>query len=175
MQHSEYERRRRVLERQLHEDLALIRAGHQAKLRALEMLWLASPALEEAVSELVPSVGGDLQREAMDEIPAPPETPTRSETLALDETQRETQDPGETQETLRMALPGGLLTAVEDVLPQLPEVFDRDDVIAALGFEPRRSTLARALNELLSDQQIKIEQPSGGRRMTIYRKVIAPA
>lgn len=34
MDTQEYERRRRALEEQLQADLALVRAGHQAKLRA---------------------------------------------------------------------------------------------------------------------------------------------
>ena len=46
MRDNEYERRRRDLEEQLQADLALIRAGHQAKLRTLETLRLADP--EEA-------------------------------------------------------------------------------------------------------------------------------
>jgi hypothetical protein len=42
MQHGEYERRRRVLEAQFREDVELLRAGYQAKLRALEMIGLPS-------------------------------------------------------------------------------------------------------------------------------------
>ncbi|HEX9944353.1 MAG TPA: hypothetical protein VGG03_20275 [Thermoanaerobaculia bacterium] len=158
MRHSEYERRRRALEKQLHDDVALIRAGYQAKLRALEMLWLGSPEADEVA-----------------EVQAPGETQTGGETLASGGTQSGTQERDETQENIRMAVRGGLVTLVREALPRLPEVFDKDDLAEALGFEPRRSTLSRAIDQLLFDEQIKIEQHSGGRRMTRYRKAAPPA
>jgi hypothetical protein len=43
MRHSEYEQRRRALEEQYLAGAELLRAAYQAKLRALEMLWLVSP------------------------------------------------------------------------------------------------------------------------------------
>ncbi len=74
MQHSEYEKRRRALEKQYAEDRDLLRAAHEAKLRSLEALWLASPPPTEAAAAttepvVVPSAGGDPGREEPEERP----------------------------------------------------------------------------------------------------------
>lgn len=37
---------------------------------------------------------------------------------------------------------------LEAVLPQLPQIFKRQDILRALGYEPPRTTLFRALNRL---------------------------
>jgi hypothetical protein len=175
MRHNEYEKRRRALEKQYEEDLELIRTAHHAKLRALEMLWLAST---------VSPVGGDPRREEQeDEKPLLGETQRPGETRETGEPQSsseaqvpvepqvETPGPREQQEKVRLALPGGLKQAIRDVLPQLPEVFDRQELEEALGYEPARSTLVRILQKMWADKELAIEQYSQGRRATRYRKV----
>src|SRR5882724_7914315 len=45
----------------------------------------------------------------------------------------------------RRSQPYEVIDSIREALPRLPEVFDRFDVLAALDFEPRRSTLSVAL------------------------------
>jgi hypothetical protein len=171
MRHSEYEKRRRALEKQYDEDRDLLRAAHEAKLRSLETLWLASPPTEAAAAtEPVPSYGGDPRREEPEsENPAANETQARSET----QTTNETQTTSETQEDVRLPR-GGLRDAIEDALPRLPEIFDRQELERALGFTSRRSSLVRILKELWAEKTLEIVEFSEGRRPTKYRKVAGP-
>jgi hypothetical protein len=175
MRHNEYEKRRRALEKQYEEDLELIRTAHLAKLRALEMLWLASA---------VPSAGGDPWGEEQEgKKPLPDETQSPGETQetggpqgSSEEqvpvgTQVEKQHPAGQPEKIRLTSPGGLKRAVQNVLPQLPEVFDRHDLEEALGYEPARSTLVRILEKMWADKELGIETYSRGRKATRYRKV----
>lgn len=67
-----------------------------------------------------------------------------------------------------------VLYSIQDQWDQLPEVFDKNDVAAALGFMPKRATLFRALDELRADGWIKDESPSEGRRPARYRKLAPP-
>jgi hypothetical protein len=161
MRHEEYERRRHALEAQLREDVELLRAGYQAKLRALEMLWLAPPG-----EVLLPAV-------------AVSETPQMSETLASSETPPETTPPQ--SETVTLPEPpketrrGRVREEIEGAFAKLPEEFDRGDVIRLLGYEPPRATLFRVLEQLVDDQWISVAWYSGGRSPTRYAKQPAPA
>lgn len=157
MRHGEYERRRRALETQLCEDLELLRAGYQAKLRALEMIWLTSS--EEA-------------------LPAGP--PTARETLRLSETLPASETVDETlpaSETLSEEPPaparrrGQVLEDVLDCFDELPEVFDQRDVVRALGYKAPRATLYRIFGELLGQKWIVMEHHSDGPNPTRYRKL----
>jgi hypothetical protein len=171
MQHSEYDRRRSALEKQYHEDLELIRAGYHAKLQALEMLLLASPAAAGEASERVPSVGGEGRVEPEDQKPAPEETRPRSGTQGIFETQGvETKSP-ERARSVPLVPRGGLRQMIQDVLPQLPEIFTRHDLEKALGFAPRRSTVVTILEEMCAAKELVIAELSLGRRLTRYRKV----
>jgi len=168
MRTSECERRRLALEKQYQEDLELIRDAHHARLRALEMLWIGSPLSEGAVTEQAPAAGGDLPRQEEAEGPAVKSvgTQTESGTQRLGETQTasETQkDPG--------VVRGRLPQAIRNVLPQLPEIFDRQAVEKALGFAPPRSTLARILRDMWGDNELEIVESTEGRRPTKYRRV----
>ena len=159
MRHEEYERRRRALETQFREDLELLRAGYQAKLRALEMLWLAPPG------------------EALPQAVAVSETLRLSETLDSSETLPETTPPqGETvtppeppKETRR----GQVREEIEAAFAELPEEFDRRDIIRVLGYEPPRATLFRVLEQLVMDKWISVAWYSSGRSSTRYAKLPA--
>lgn len=59
---------------------------------------------------------------------------------------------------------------VRAVLPQLPEVFDRNDVCRALGHEPDRATLHRSFMDLVREGILRIEAPGLGRNATKYRR-----
>lgn len=65
---------------------------------------------------------------------------------------------------------GELIDEIEAVLPRLPEVFDRRVVIQALGYEPDRGSLYRALQELFFAGVIARAEIGGGRVPTTYRK-----
>jgi hypothetical protein len=160
MRHEEYERRRRAIEAQLREDLELLRAGYQAKLRALEMLWLAPPG------EALPPAG------AMSETLRLSETPASSETLP--ETtlpQSETVTPSDPKETRR----GQVREEIEAAFAELPEEFDRRDILRVLGYEPPRATLFRVLRQLVEDEWITVAWYSTGRSSTRYAKLPEPA
>jgi hypothetical protein len=135
MNSEEYERRKRLLEERLRADLELIRAGHEARLRALDALRDGS----------------------------------RGETQTTLETQT-----AETQTGAAPAVPAagrGSVHDILDVFPQLPEVFDKADVVRLVGYVPHRATLNRAWERLRSEGKIAIDHPHDGRRPTVYRKL----
>jgi hypothetical protein len=138
LQPNDYERLRRDLETQLAADLDLIRAAHEAKLRALEALRDAS-ANEEPRPESPPNV---TQTEP---IETPSEAPRRRR--------------------------GDLLADILEVFPNLPETFDKTDIVRLLGYEPNRPSLHRVWDKLQADKRIAIERFSTGRRPTRFRKV----
>jgi hypothetical protein len=161
MRHEEYERRRRALEAQFREDLELLRAGYQAKLRALEMLWLAPP------SEALPQAVAVSERLQLSETLAssetlPETTPPQSETVT---------PPKPPKETRR----GQVREEIEAAFAELPEEFDRRDVIRVLGYEPPRATLFRVLEQLVVDKWISVAWFSTGRASTRYAKLPEPA
>ena len=63
-----------------------------------------------------------------------------------------------------------LAQALEDALPGLPDVFDKNDVIRALGWAPDRAFLFRALDDLIHQRRIVVERFGAGRVATTYRK-----
>ena len=91
-----------------------------------------------------------------------------------DETQKpmETQNPAETEPVTNKATPAtNVHDAIEAILPSLPDVFDKKDVIRLLGWEPHRATLHRALHYLRIGRTIAVETLGQGRHATRYRKV----
>ncbi|HEX4960985.1 MAG TPA: hypothetical protein VF173_09115 [Thermoanaerobaculia bacterium] len=174
MKSREYERRRRVLEEQLHADLNLIRAGYEAKLRALESIWLASDAKDEADSP----PGSPNASEASPSETVSRET-VRSETVASETILSETV-PSETVQTKTVGEAPAparerrdLLSDLLVALPGLPKVFEKRDIYQALGYVPARATLYRAIDTLKEDKQIVIARYSEGGQRTQYRKVAA--
>jgi hypothetical protein len=151
MRQSEYEQHRRALEAQFQADVELLRAGYQAKLRALEAVWLSS--MEEALPAApppLPAPGPLLLRASEPE--APPATPASPAP----------------EPALR---PGQVRDDLEDIFADLPEEFEKRDVIRLLGYEPPPSTLNRALSDLLLAKRTKIVRHSSGYTRTRYRKL----
>jgi hypothetical protein len=62
---------------------------------------------------------------------------------------------------------------VEAALAAVPEVFNRKHVCQALGFEPDRSSLFRALEDLVRNGSLAVEEIGSGRTPTRYRKTAA--
>ena len=58
-----------------------------------------------------------------------------------------------------------------EALPGLPEVFDKHDIVSALGYEPSRATLFRALRALSKQGMIETESSSIGGATSRYRKL----
>ncbi len=61
--------------------------------------------------------------------------------------------------------------AILDVLDRLPEVFDKNDLFRALGYEPKRSNLRDALFKLVVDRVLKVEWYALGNKPSRYRRV----
>lgn len=66
--------------------------------------------------------------------------------------------------------PLDLTTALEEILPRLPEVFDKNDVVRLLGWDPPRATLFRVLQNLVFKGLLTVEHYGAGRVSTTYRK-----
>jgi prophage antirepressor-like protein len=64
-----------------------------------------------------------------------------------------------------------VLHHVRAVFPDLPEVFDKNDLCRAIGYKPGRSTLLRVLDSLQKEQKVAVNLQSLGGRQTLYRKV----
>ena len=160
MKSREYERRRRALEEQCHADLNLIRAGYEAKLRALEMIWLTSDGKDEA--EGAPGRPNPSEASPSETVRSETE-PVSSETVPSETVRTETPAPARERRDL--------LSDLLEALPALPEVFEKQDIYQALGYVPARATLYRALETLKSEKQIVIARYSEGGQRTQYRKV----
>lgn len=152
MDRNEYQRRRLALEELYQADLRLLRAAHEARVRSLEALWLALDG--DALPPL--AVLHSAPERALLE---PGEAPALPPAPSLPDAPLRTPD-------LRMAL--------EDALPALPDLFEKKDVIQALGWTPSRSSLYRVLSDMELDGFVVCEKLSSGRTPTRYRKAPSP-
>ncbi|HWM94436.1 MAG TPA: hypothetical protein VN493_27020 [Thermoanaerobaculia bacterium] len=153
MTQEEYEERRRALEQELQSDLALIHAAHEARIRSLDRL--RQLAMEENGAGPVPvPVNGGHNRVG---------------------TARETVPPVPTASRKAARPPGAFLGDLDAVLSELPEVFDKRDVVRLVGYEPTHPTFFRALTRLQNEGTVAIEYFSDGARHTRYRKLSSPS
>jgi hypothetical protein len=84
----------------------------------------------------------------------------------------ETQRPAATEPVTNKTAPAtNVHDAIEAILPRLPDVFDKQDIIRTLGWEPHRATLHRALDNLRIGKTIAVETLGQGRQATRYRRV----
>ncbi len=67
--------------------------------------------------------------------------------------------------------PGGLLEQVRQAVAQLPVEFTKADVIRGLGYTPERSSLHRALDDLMAEREIRLHDRGSGRTPNVYRKL----
>jgi hypothetical protein len=65
---------------------------------------------------------------------------------------------------------GQLNEEVEGILDALPEVFDRNDVAQALGYEPDRGSLYRVLQEFVRSGVLAVEAVGAGKVPTTYSR-----
>jgi hypothetical protein len=151
MTREEYEERRRAFEEVLQADIALVHAAHEARIRSLERLWQAK-------------VEGD------GDAALPAASPTAGDpSAAVPKTAARPPDPPPKPARPR----GEVLDDLTAALPRLPEVFDKYDVANALGYQPARATLFRALERLRDQGVVAIESYSDGGVVTVYRKAAA--
>jgi hypothetical protein len=154
MERSEYEAKKRVLEDQRREAIALIQAGFDAQLRALDMVWMGPPTSRPPVA-----VASEAPQPV--QLAAPPAAP-----------------PAPPAPAPRKRIWGAaeLYNRVLDLLPSLTEPFDRDDVMAALPERPKRSSLYHVLQDLQMDGMIELVQAGRGKTPSTYRrKAASPA
>jgi hypothetical protein len=106
MTRSEYEMRRCALEEQVRADIALIQAAHETRIRSIERLWQAAneaDALQTVpIQAAVGPSGAEMARPAVP-VPAVAEPKPASPR-------------------------GQILADLWDILPELPEVFERPDL-----------------------------------------------
>ncbi len=140
MTREEYGQRKLRLAEQLREGVALLEEGYQRQLRALELIWIAD------------SNGGA--------VPSPPPRPRAGEVPG----------PSTKPSGRRRLAPGQLLEDVEAALARLPEVFDRHDLLRALGYEPDRSSLHRILARLVREGVLVLDSKGAGKIPAKYRK-----
>lgn len=141
MTQEDYDERRRALEEQLRADIALLQAAHEVRVRALDTLWQGAKEGNVSIPAPPPSAA---VREAVPAMAAPP-VPARPRGAVLDD--------------------------LANALPRLPNVFDKRDIARVLGYTPSRSTLFRALERLIDEGAIAVEDASDGGLLTLYRKV----
>lgn len=149
MTSEQYEQRKRRLEEQLRTGIQLLESAYQAQVRALDLVWMiqaeessAEPAGEGAA--LFPPVPAPAQQGPSPSLQAPGRPRRRGA--------------GELEGDLHAAL------------PRLPETFTRVDVCGALGYEPNRGSLYRALQDLVREGFARVESAGAGRIPTVYRK-----
>jgi hypothetical protein len=70
--------------------------------------------------------------------------------------------------------PGTVLEDLYEAFADLPEIFDKRDIIRILGYEPARATLYRALTALRQEGLIANDTYSAGGTTTRYRKLGPP-
>jgi len=150
---SDYEIYRQRLEEQLRTDVELLYEAYRAKLRAYETVVRTRAEIgagpwppADLPLSLPPAPGLEKASPAAPSAPALPPKRPRSKAYSV-------------------------IEAVEGVLDTLEEVFDRNDLIRALGYEPNRATLHRILTELTDAGFIAIEEHGGGKSPNRYRRL----
>ncbi len=149
MTQHEYEHRKRLLDEQFQAGVELLEAAHRQQRRALDLVWMTMAEGDVAQGFVVPALLAA----------APP---------------RDREAPRLPEKRVRRP-PGELQAEVEAALEQLPENFDRNDLLALLDGEPDRSSLFRVLQEKVDAGQLRVEVRGEGRSPTRYRKPQKPA
>lgn len=149
MTHDEYEQRKRRLEEELRAGVALLETAFRHQMRALQLVWA--------------TVGGDAVEIPSVVVALPEASPLVPEAPAI---------------TAPVAAPPPpsrrgaweLLDDVQTALPKVPDVFDRDDICRAIGYEPDRGSLYRTFQGLIEEGTIAIAQRGTGRLPSRYKK-----
>jgi hypothetical protein len=146
----DHERFRRQLEEQLRADAQLLYAAYCAKLNAYETLHQLQGGLGDLDPRLL--LPADLPLR----LPPGPPAPAASAPAPAPRRRRKVNE---------------LYNAVHAALDQLPEVFDRGDICALLGYEPHRASLYGVLRSLVEGGWIAREEQGVGPVSNRYRKL----
>lgn len=146
----EEDEQRKRLEKQFQEAIELLKAGFHQQLRALELVWRT---IAEGDELLPRAPAGVIQEEPAAAVPASaapqPAEPSRARQKR-----------------------GQLWTDIDAVLDDLPDVFNRHDLVKALGYEPDPSALHRVIHGLLRRGVIVIKYRSHGKIPAVYEFVV---
>jgi len=147
---AEYHRLRSQLDEEFRVGLEMLQAGYRAKVEALDALWEEPPSEEVPASEPEPPAPPPAELSALPSSePAAPAAKPQSERRREGEVQAD----------------------IEAALEEVGDVFAKSDLCRALGYQPPRTSLYRALAQLERDGIIKLESPGIGRHAGVYRKV----
>ena len=141
MNQAEYQRLRRQLDEELRAGMEMLQAGHRAKVEALDAQGLEDSGPHPASRPVPP--------EPREEPPLPAAVPVA---------ERERLQAGE------------LLDDIEAALERVGDEFLKSDLCRALGYEPHRSSLHRALRKLEMEDVLEVQRLGLGRRASRYRK-----
>ena len=157
MNRAEYQRLRRQIDEELRAGIDMLQAGYRAKVEALDALWGEPPSEEVPANE--PETSAPPAPESSVSLSPEPSVPPIPEPAA---------PPAKPRSVRR--LDGEVEDDVRAALDRLGDVFHKSDLCRALGYEPPRTSLYRALATLQREGIIELESPGGGRRANLYRK-----
>jgi hypothetical protein len=149
MTRDEYEERKRRIEAHHRFSSELIDAARQQELRALELVWMTTA--EGSFGRSLPRMPSE-EAILLSVSSAPPgkgTPPAKAPRRALWE----------------------VVEKVVEVLPGLPELFDRNDICQAIGYELDRGTLFRVFERLVDEGRVKRVTRGEGRIPSQYRRV----
>lgn len=157
MTRDEYEERKRRIEAQHRAGVELLEAACRQQLRALDLVWMTTAEGDVAFP--------GMPLEPLATLPgSEPTSPPPAASPALPPAK-----PPANRPPRRAAWQ--LLQDVEKALTEVTEVFDRNDICDALGYEPDRGSLYRILQQLIGDGVLALEDRGAGKHPSRYRKL----
>jgi hypothetical protein len=154
MTRDEYEKRKQRLEEELRTGVELLETAHHYQLRALQLVWVAAGGDGVEIPPLPAVAVSPAAKESFPAAPAlsaPLPTPPKPARRG----------------------PWELHNDIVDALEKLPEIFTRNDICQAIGYEPDRGSLYRVLQGLMEEGAAVVEQTGSGKWPTRYRKTAA--
>jgi len=150
MDQAEYERRKRELDQQEAAAVELLHTAFGTQRYALDLVWMASP--ENRGRAVLPYEPFPALAPPSPAPAPPPKTPAAPQPR-------------------RRWRPGELRAAVEAALEKVPQEFDRNHLVAALGADPERGSLYRVVEDLRLEGVLAILNNGRGRTASLYRKL----
>ncbi len=149
MTRDEYEERKRRIDAHHRFSSELIEAARQQELRALELVWMTTA--EGVFGRSLPPVPAEeaILLSVSSAMPGKVAPPVKAPRRVLWE----------------------VVENVVDILPGLPDPFDRNDVCQALGYELDRGVTFRLFERLMDDKHIQRVARGEGRIPAQYRRV----
>jgi hypothetical protein len=150
MTRDKYEKRKQRLEEEHRTGAELLETAHQYQLRALQLVWVAA--------------GGD----GVEIPPAPAVAAPPAATASLPAAPALSAPLPMPPKPVRRG-PWELHNDVVDALENIPEIFNRNDICKAIGYEPDRGSLYRVLQGMMEEGAVVVEQTGSGKWPTRYR------